>query len=165
MKMRLFLSLLSFLFALISAGLAADPSAPLSGGSIATAEWGESYAAAQALAREQKRPILIFFSGLDWTNLCRRMRTEIFLQEAFVRYAEKSLVLVHADFPKKTQQTSALRQQNRQLLRTFKIPYYPTVVLVDAEGRELGRSGYTHGGAKTFVRMLQEWQAPKPAAP
>jgi len=130
-----------------------------------TPEWGESYAAAQALSREQKRPILIFFSAMDWTDLCRRMRSEIFLQEAFLRYAEKSLILVHADFPKKTQQTSALRQQNRQLLRTFKIPYYPTVVLVDADGRELGRSGYTQGGAKTFVRMLKEWQTPKPVAP
>jgi len=95
----------------------------------------------------------------------QRLRSDVLMQPEFIQFAEADLILVSVDFPQKIRLPLELKRQNRALAKTYHVDTYPTVVLVDEAGRELGRSGFTYGGARTFVRMLQEWKASKGAKP
>jgi len=82
---------------------------------------------------------------------------ELFSQPAFEKYAEKNLVLVLVDFPqgkKKSEQSEALKQQNQELQTKFKIEGYPTLILLDAQGKQLKSSNYLSGGPEAFVKWV-----------
>ena len=50
--------------------------------------------------------------------------------------------LLEVDFPKEKPQSEALRRQNLALKKQFNVSGYPTILLLDIKGNELGRSGY-----------------------
>ncbi len=126
--------------------------------------WTANYAAALKQAQAEKRFVLLNFTGSDWCVWCHRLRDQVFVQKPFLDYAAKHLVLVEVDFPRAKPQSDETKKQNAALDEKFGVSGYPTVILVDAEGRELGRTGYMQGGAKTFVRALKRFAA-KAATP
>ncbi len=117
--------------------------------------WQTNYDAALEQSKRDGRPVLLDFTGSDWCIWCHRLDAEIFDQPAFREFAQQSLILVQLDFPQRKKLPKALVKQNFSLQSEFHIEVYPTIVLVDAHGKELGRLGYMEGGAKTFVRSLQ----------
>lgn len=123
--------------------------------------WIESFADAQTTARETGNPILADFTGSDWCVWCVRLKKEVFSQEAFKEYAKANLVLFKADFPQRTPQAEDLKQQNRELATRYGIQGFPTILLLDAGGKELARTGYQAGGAEKYVDHLRELLAPK----
>ena len=44
----------------------------------------------------------------------------------------------------------------KQLAERYGVRGYPTVFLLDAEGKELGRTGYQEGGSEAYVKHLKE---------
>jgi thiol:disulfide interchange protein len=122
---------------------------------VAGAPWVTDFAAASVQAREQGRAILLNFTGSDWCVWCHRLRDEVFRQPWFLDYAGANLVLVEIDFPRRTNQPGALAAQNKQLDERFGVSGYPTIILLNADGAEIGRLGYMQGGSKTFVRELK----------
>lgn len=126
--------------------------------------WMTDYGAALKRAAAEGKAVLLNFTGSDWCVWCHRLRDEVFVQRAFQDYARDHLILVELDFPRRKQQDAAVKKQNSELSDNFRIEGYPTVVLVNATGKELGRTGYMAGGAKTFVRELKRFalEAPTP---
>src|ERR1700688_1355019 len=51
--------------------------------------------------------------------------------------AEKKLVLVVVDFPRKKEQSEELKKSNDELKDKFKIEGFPTVIVLDGEGKQL----------------------------
>lgn len=139
----------------------AETAAAAPAGEAAAHEWLEDYEAAKKIAAEKKIPILIDFSGSDWCGWCVKLEQEVFSQDAFKAYAKDNLVLVLADFPQAKPQDEKVKEQNTKLQEAFKIQGYPTVVLVDAEGKELARTGYKKGGPEAYVAHLKELLAAK----
>jgi protein disulfide-isomerase len=43
-----------------------------------------------------------------------------------------------------------------ELAQKFGIRGFPTIVIVDAEGKEIARTGYRPGGDKKYVKYLKE---------
>ena len=43
-----------------------------------------------------------------------------------------------------------------ELAKKFGIRGFPTIVIVDAEGNEIARTGYQRGGAKNYVDHLKD---------
>lgn len=119
------------------------------------AAWITSYEAAKAEAAARKVPILADFSGSDWCGWCVRLEKEVFSKDEFRQYAEKNLVLLLVDFPRGKAQPDAEKKQNRELAEKFGIEGFPTVLLLDAEGKELARTGYRAGGAAAYVGHLK----------
>lgn len=117
--------------------------------------WLTNYAKAVDLARSEHRLMLLDFTGSDWCVWCHRLDREILTKKPFLDYARKHLVLVELDFPRYKPQTPALVRQNQTLEDKFAVTGYPTIVLVNPQGREIGRTGYMEGGPKTFVRELE----------
>jgi len=117
--------------------------------------WLTDFAKAKEEAVAREVPILIDFSGSDWCGWCIKLDKEVFSRSKFKKYAKKNLVLFVADFPSRAPQSEAVKQQNRALAEQYGVQGYPTVLLVDAEGKELARTGYEKGGARAYIRHLK----------
>ena len=87
----------------------------------------------------------------------------------FKAYAKDNLALFVADFPRQTQLPEKLTKQNEALAERYSVQGFPTVLLLDAEGTVLGRTGYRAGGPEAYVAYLRELltkrEAPATAAP
>ncbi len=119
------------------------------------AEWLVDYEEAAEKSRETGRPILMNFTGSDWCPPCIQMKNDVLSTDRFLRYAEDNLVLLELDFPRRTAQEEALRQQNRQLANRFGIESFPTFVMVDSAGEEVRRTlGYMRGGPDSFISWM-----------
>ena len=85
-----------------------------------------------------------------------------FSQKEFKAYAKDNLVLFLADFPRNTEQPAALKEKNRELATQYGVRGFPTVLLLDAEGNVLARSGYQRGGPEAYVTHIKGLLTAKP---
>lgn len=119
--------------------------------------WHTDYAAAAQLAKETDRSLLLLFTGSDWCGPCLRLKQEALSKPEFLAHAKEHWVLVEVDFPVRKAQSGRLKHQNRQLKTRYNIGGYPTLVLLKADGSEVGRvEGYVAGGADAVIRRLSE---------
>jgi protein disulfide-isomerase len=118
--------------------------------------WIVNYPQALQYAEALGRPVLINFTGSDWCIWCKKLSSEVFTQDAFLAYARENLVLLKIDFPQKIKLDPAEQKANEELAGQFGIEGFPTIVLVDAKGEEIARTGYQQGGAEKYVQHLQE---------
>jgi hypothetical protein len=103
--------------------------------------------------RKQARPPRLH--GSDWCGWCKRIDAKVLTQKPFLDYARDQLVLLRVDFPRGFKLPEATRLQNDTLSERYQVSGYPTLVLIDSNGREIARTGYMYGGAKTFVRWVK----------
>jgi protein disulfide-isomerase len=120
-------------------------------------EWLEDYGAAKALAKKLGRPVMLDFSGSDWCGWCIKLHDEATGTDAFKKYAGEKLVLLMVDFPRTKEQPEETKKQNAALAKDFGIQGFPTIVLVDADGKKLGVTGYVPGGAQAFIAELEKF--------
>ncbi len=123
------------------------------------ADWTTDYKAALAQAKAQKKLVLLDFTGSDWCGYCKLLDKEVFTQAAFTDFANKNYIQVTVDFPQQTPLPDAVKQQNDTLGKEFNIDGYPTLIVVDANGKELGRQvGYDPGsGPDAVVAKLKSF--------
>jgi thioredoxin-related protein len=133
--------------------LTLSPVASVFGESLA---WQTDYAAAQSAATQQKKYILLDFTGSDWCPYCIQMDKEVFAKPAFSSFAGQKLILVKLDFPRKASQSAAEKSQNQELAKKYSIEGFPTYVLLDSSGKEVRRQvGYLEGGPEAFISWAQ----------
>lgn len=110
----------------------------------AESAWLTDLAAAKKQAAEEKKPILMFFTGSDWCGWCMKLHEDVLDKKEFQSFAKESVILLELDFPNSIPQSDALKKQNKALGEKFKVDGYPTMVLVDSDGeKEITRSvGY-----------------------
>ncbi len=118
--------------------------------------WLTDFDKAKEAAALTKRPILADFSGSDWCGWCIKLKAEVFSQEAFQDYAKDNLVLFLADFPRNKALPETLKAQNEMLMRTYGIRGFPTVLLLDSEGKVIDKTGYRAGGAAGYVEHVKQ---------
>ncbi|MDD5677927.1 MAG: thioredoxin family protein [Kiritimatiellae bacterium] len=118
--------------------------------------WLTDFNKAKKEAAEKKLPILADFSGSDWCGWCIKLDKEVFSQKEFNEFAKGNLILFIADFPRGKEQTADLKAQNEQLSRTYAVEGFPTVLLLDAGGKVIARTGYRRGGAAAYVDHLKD---------
>ena len=77
----------------------------------------------------------------------------------FQDYAAKNVVLVELDYPNKKVQTADLKKANAALKDQYKINGFPTLVVLDKDGKEIGRQvGYSEGGPAAFIAKLDKFR-------
>ncbi|PAW85921.1 MAG: thioredoxin [Pedosphaera sp. Tous-C6FEB] len=104
--------------------------------------WLTDLPKAQAKAKAEGKLVLVNFTGSDFCSSCMRLHKEVFPAKEFAEYAQKRLVLMEADFPMKKKQSPALKEANAALARQFKVDGYPTLLVLNAEGKKLGEVGF-----------------------
>ena len=75
--------------------------------------WQTDFTQASQQAAQQHKYMLLDFTGSDWCPWCIKMDKEVFSQSQFSDFALKNLILVKLDFPRKTAQSSAEKNQTR----------------------------------------------------
>ena len=118
--------------------------------------WLTDLPKAQAQAKSENKLVMIDFTGSDWCPWCIKLNKEIFSTPDFAAYADKNLVPVEIDFPRKKQQTPELKKANQQLEKQYKIKGYPTVIVLNSQGKKVGELGYQAGGPKPFIAELEK---------
>ena len=118
--------------------------------------WLTDFNAAKKAAKSKSLPILLCFSGSDWCGWCIKLDKEVFETPEFKAYAKENLVLLNADFPHKKKLPSSLARQNEDLVKKFNVEGFPSVVILDADGKLLVDGlGYQKGGGTAYVEMLK----------
>lgn len=121
-----------------------------------TKGWLESFELAKKEAAAFKQPIFAFFTGSDWCGWCMKLKGEALDTKEFEKYAADNLILFEADFPRGKKISDKVKKQNAELAAKYGVRGYPTVFLLDAEGSELGKTGYQEGGAEAYVKHLKD---------
>lgn len=121
-----------------------------------TETWQTDFEKATSEAKKGKKAILLNFTGSDWCMWCIKLHDEVFSKEAFQEYAQDELVLVEVDFPARKELDEATKRQNYDLQEKYRIEGYPTIILVDEEGKEIARTGYRPGGAQAYVQHIKK---------
>lgn len=111
---------------------------------------------ARQTAADQDKPIFAYFTGSDWCGWCKRLDANVLSHKEFQDYARDNLVMLKLDFPRRTAQPEALKQANQALAQKFGIRGFPTIVLMDQEGHELGRTGYQQMNPLEYVQHLKQ---------
>lgn len=118
--------------------------------------WLTDYEAALKQAKAENKRVLLDFTGSDWCGWCIKLKKEVFNTPEFETYAKNNLVLVELDFPQSKPQTAAVKKQNAELAAKFGIRGYPTIIIVDGDGKPLGKLGYMPGGPRKFIEALDK---------
>lgn len=121
----------------------------------ANASWLTNFETAQAQARSEGKLLLIEFTGSDWCPPCIMLERQVFSQPEFAEYAAQRLVLLKVDFPRTKEQSAEQKAANEKLAERFEIDGFPTVIVLDSDGKKIGELGYMPGGSKAFVAALE----------
>src|SRR5215470_5783784 len=119
-------------------------------------EWLTDLPKAQAQAKTENKLVMLDFTGSDWCGWCIKLDREVFSKSEFAEYAKKNLVLVEVDFPRNKKQTDELKKANQTLQEKYGIEGYPTIIVLNGEGKKVGQLGYQPGGPKAFIAELEK---------
>jgi thioredoxin-related protein len=122
----------------------------------AEAAWLTDYQEAKKQAAAENKPLVVNFTGSDWCIWCVRLDKEVFSQPEFVEYAKDNVVLLKLDFPRGKPQSAAEKKQNEELAGTFGVEGFPTIIVLDAEAKPVGKLGYQKGGAAKWIESLEK---------
>lgn len=118
--------------------------------------WMTDLPKAQAQAKSENKLVMMDFTGSDWCIWCKRLNKEVFSTPEFAEYAKKNLVLMEVDFPNHKKQSDALKKANDALQKKYKIEGYPTIIVLNGEGKKVGELNYMPGGPKPFIDALEK---------
>jgi protein disulfide-isomerase len=118
--------------------------------------WMTDLKVAQDRAYAENRLVLINFTGSDWCGWCIKLKSEVFNTSEFNAFAERHLMLVEVDFPNRKPMSPQQRAVNKGLANKYGIQGYPTVVLLNSKGNEIGRLGYVKGGPSAFIKAVRQ---------
>ncbi len=122
-------------------------------GSVTAQNWLTNFEQAKKIAQTEHKPILLVFEGSDWCAPCKKLERNILSSPEFETYAKENLVLLKADFPrrKKNRLPEAQQKHNDALAEKYNPEgVFPTVLILDAKGNVLGRTGYMHHKSPQF---------------
>jgi thioredoxin-related protein len=122
----------------------------------AESTWLTDLPKAEAQAKAENKIVLMDFTGSDWCGWCIKFRKEVLDTPEFQSYAATNVVLVELDYPSKKVQTDDLKTANKALKDQYKIEGFPTLIVLDKDGKEIGRQvGYAKGGPAAFIAKLE----------
>ncbi|MCU4156109.1 thioredoxin family protein [Carboxylicivirga sp. A043] len=125
---------------------------------LASQNWQTDFATAQQLAGEKQQAIVLVFQGSDWCAPCMKLEREIFDTDEFKTYAQKHLVMLKADFPrrKKNKLSNEQEAHNRKLAEKYNTEgYFPLVVVMDSTGKVLGKLGYENVSVANYIKKIE----------
>ncbi|HEV8542849.1 MAG TPA: thioredoxin family protein [Verrucomicrobiae bacterium] len=126
-------------------------------------KWLTKLDEAKAQAQKEDKAVLLDFTGSDWCPPCMKLKKTVFNSSEFEKFAEKHLVLVEVDFPrgKKLKDLSEEQQTaNKGLAQQFDVDAFPTVILLDVNGKKLGENrGYGDDTPAQYIQGLEQMLA------
>jgi len=119
--------------------------------------WLTNIQKAYGQAKAEKKVVLLEFTGSDWCPPCKALKKNVFNTDKFKAYAKANLVLVELDFPRdKSKITEEQSAYNRVQAKKFGVSGYPTVILLDVNGKELMKKvGFGRGvTVESYIKSI-----------
>jgi thioredoxin-related protein len=132
--------------------------------------WYTDVKKADNISKSTGKPIFAFFTGSDWCGWCIKLQKDVFSKQAFIDWANKNVVLLELDFPRRKTLPPELAQQNQGLQQALQVQGYPTIWLMHLQPDSatskiniaaLGSLGYPQGAipGKEEVKFLEQANA------
>ena len=118
--------------------------------------WLTDIKQAKEQAASAKKLILVDFTGSDWCGWCIKLDREVFSKPEFKEYADKNLVLLEVDFPKRKELSATQKAHNVGLAEQYGVQGFPTIIVLNGEGKKVGELGYMPGGPSAFLAELDK---------
>jgi len=107
--------------------------------------WVKDFNVALKQAEEQRKFVVLDMSA-SWCGFCRRMAREVYPDPKFVEFSRSHVFIrLFADTD----------PQGPELAARFKVRGFPTILILNAQGQEVGRLE----GARDKDKLMQEIQA------
>lgn len=104
--------------------------------------WTHDYEAAAKVAKEQGLPLMLKFTGSDWCGWCMLMEKQVFSHKDFAKWADGRVLLVTIDQPRDPSVVpDEFKNRNAQMMSQYGIRGVPCYVILDSDGKEIGRLG------------------------
>jgi protein disulfide-isomerase len=104
--------------------------------------WQSDYEKVHSLSKLEKKPMLLFFNGSDWSGYAMRMKHEVLDSSSFQQKIGASFLYMEVDFPQHSSLDEATLRQNESLKARFNIVEIPTLLLIDEGERIIAQIGY-----------------------
>jgi thioredoxin-related protein len=114
------------------------------------------------LAKSTNRPLLLAFLGTDWSISSLKLDREVFDQAEFSDNSKYNFLLCKLHFYQTQERSPETIRQNEELATKYKVEEFPTVVVLNPAGQELGRLGYVPGGVTAFDAAVKAILAKSP---
>ena len=112
--------------------------------SVQSLDWQPNFELAQNKSKIDNKKMLIYFTGSDWCGPCKMLDVDFFESDEFKVIATKEFILYKADSPRNVDLVTATQKKDNRILKSkFNIFSYPTIVLIDSNGKLLNKmKGY-----------------------
>lgn len=100
--------------------------------------WGKSLKSAQKQSEETGLPIALLFTGTSWCGYCVKLEKEILSKKEFKQGMDGVAIGVKFEF-------SGPDFSKSKEAKEYGIRGVPAIIVVDATGKKLGRTGYIPG--------------------
>lgn len=125
--------------------------------------WEVSLEKARVQSVKTGKPILANFTGSDWCGWCIKLKKSVFVTDEFKQWAEKNVILLELDFPKRVAVPAEIKKQNSELAQAFGVRGYPTVWIFkftedsgtgETKIAGLAKTGYM-ANAKSWIKDIE----------
>lgn len=110
--------------------------------------WSTEEAAVLRRAREENKPIVLAFVGVDFCPWSHKMTVEILEQESFIEEMGDEVILWQYPLH------SEINPQEDRMRSKYKIEECPTIVVLDPQAREFARYGYLPLEPRVFAKHI-----------
>ena len=119
--------------------------------------WTTDLGKAIETAKVENKAVLVNFTGSDWCKWCFKLSGEVFSQDEFKEYAAENLILVKVDFPRSIQQSNQTKAYNQSLAQKFGVHGYPTIIIINSQGKPVAKTGYQAGGPANYISHIKSY--------
>ncbi|WP_299682170.1 thioredoxin family protein [uncultured Dokdonia sp.] len=100
------------------------------------ATWLTDFDKAKRVAKKEKKPILMYFTGSDWCGPCKMLKKDFWQHSEFLKQAN-DFVLLEVDVPfREDIITPEQFKKNKELQKKYnKDGAFPTLLALDANGK------------------------------
>jgi thioredoxin-related protein len=117
--------------------------------------WMKDLDQAKQIAVTKNKPILVYFTGSDWCMWCMKLDKEVFSKQEFKDYLKENFIPVVIDFPMYQEQSAAIRRKHEKLKAKYAVQGFPTLFLLNPQGKILAKSNYIPGGVSGVKKYLE----------
>lgn len=115
--------------------------------------WESDYATAVEKSEATGLPIMLVFTGSDWSRWSQRLSNEVLASRKFAQWSSTNVIKFEVDFPKTIKLPESVTKRNAKLLSQFKdhVKTYPTVLFIDSSGNVLASNQYQGDGVDAWL--------------
>ena len=118
-------------------------------------DWCETYTDSSRLSKEQSKPLLILFTGTSWCPACIKLEKEILQKPEFIQGVADNFIFYKAEFNDPSPE-GLNSTPDSVLLDRYQITAFPTMVIVNEDGKQLFTINYKPNTPDSYVREINQ---------